>query len=117
MDTLELLIILVLEAVQLVMLQKDALLDHGLVRFREKVILLDVMVLVRSDDLSHVALQVVTLPSLAGLVCLLLLLLLCLLLLLLQDELLLLLLRGAAVATRYLLLVHARELLGRALLH
>ena len=66
-DTLELLIILVLEPVQLVMLKQDALLDHRLVRFCEKVVFLDVMVLIcTTDNFGHVSLQVVTL-SLLGL--------------------------------------------------
>ena len=64
MDTLELLlIILVLESVQLVVLEQDALLYHRLVRLCEKVILLDVMVLIRTDNFGHVSLQVVTLST------------------------------------------------------
>lgn len=76
-DTLELLVILVLESVQLVMLEQDALLDHRLVRLCEKVIFLDVMVLIRTtDNFGHVSLQIVTLSLLvlAGLTSLLLLL-------------------------------------------
>ena len=68
MDTLELLlIILVLESVQLVVLEQDALLHHRLVRLCEKVILLDVMVLIRTDNFGHVSLEVVTLSTTLGL--------------------------------------------------
>ena len=105
---LDLVLILVLQSVELVVLQQDTLLNHGLVRLREEVVLLHVhLVWWDAAHLSHVPLQRVlrvVAPALqtfrhvlTGLYHLLLLLVL--------------------LAATDLLLVHARELLGCALLH
>ena len=105
---LDLVLILVLQSVELVVLQQDTLLNHGLVRLREEVVLLHVhLVWWDAGHLSHVPLQRVlrvVAPALqtfrhvlTGLYHLLLLLVL--------------------LAAADLLLVHARELLGCALLH
>ena len=105
---LDLVLILVLQSVELVVLQQDTLLNHGLVRLREEVVLLHVhLVWWDAGHLSHVPLQRVlrvVAPALqtfrhvlTGLYHLLLLLVL--------------------LAATDLLLVHARELLGCALLH
>ena len=104
---LDLVLILVLQPVELVVLQQDTLLNHGLVRLREEVVLLHVhLVWWDASHLSHVPLQRVlrvVAPALqtfrhvlTGLYHLLMLLVL--------------------LAAAYLLLVHARELLGCALL-
>ena len=104
---LDLVLILVLQPVELVVLQQDTLLNHGLVRLREEVVLLHVhLVWWDAGYLSHVPLQRVlrvVAPALqtfrhvlTGLYHLLMLLVL--------------------LAAAYLLLVHARELLGCALL-
>lgn len=57
-----LLLILLLKAVELVVLEQDALLDHRLVRLREEVVLLNIVIvvglLVGPVDFGHVALQV-----------------------------------------------------------
>ena len=101
---LDLVLILVLQSVELVVLQQDTLLNHGLVRLREEVVLLHVhLVWWDAGHLSHIPLQRVlrvVAPALqtfrhvlTGLYHLLVLL-----------------------AAAYLLLVHARELLGCALL-
>lgn len=101
---LDLVLILVLQSVELVVLQQDTLLNHGLVRLREEVVLLHVhLVWWDAGHLSHVPLQRVLrvdAPALqtfrhvlTGLYHLLVLL-----------------------AAAYLLLVHARELFGCALL-
>ena len=98
---LDLVLILVLEAVELVVLQQDALLNHGLVRLSEEVVLLHVHLVWRhAAHFSHIPLQrllrILLLPALQTL---------------LPNLLMLVLL-----AATYLLLVHARELLGRGLL-
>lgn len=102
---LDLVLILVLQPVELVVLQQDTLLNHGLVRFREEVVLLHVhLVWWDAGHLSHVPLQRVlrvVAPALQTF----------------RQVLTRLYHLLVLLAAAYLLLVHARELFGRALLH
>ena len=102
---LDLVLILVLQSVKLVVLQQDTLLNHGLVRLREEVVLLHVhLVWWDASHLSHVPLQRVlrvVAPALQTF----------------RQVLTRLYHLLVLLAAAYLLLVHARELFGRALLH